>query len=213
MERQIDAYDRGRISIHDLNENASTEQNRELIGYYLLHTNNVSLKTKLAVARSYMFFGMYPDAVRLTAEYLNVNSNDFHAWNVLGASYLSLRSFDKASAAYTNAARLGDKTAYIAAGTAALVAGRWKIVESVIPQLIELRKSKNLSQDNKHDLAAVLLAYSIQFEKEDIFVETFRDITMKLIRSHADLTQLVTIGCKLFKGEEIDRIHQELLVS
>jgi tetratricopeptide (TPR) repeat protein len=210
MQRRLNAYEKGQINIHDLNENASEEENRELIGFYLLHTNELSLKDKLAVGRSYSYFRMFPEAIQLTAEYLNVYSNDFHAWNVLGSCYMGSKSFDKAIDAYTNSVRLGDKMSYISLVGAALLGGRWEIVQGAIPKLLELKKSDHLSQDDEHNMLVILLSYSIKFEQEDIFVKALDGVSSEQISSEQDSKWLVTSGCQLFKGKKIDGIRKKL---
>src|SRR3974390_411057 len=183
VERRLNAYEIDQISIFDLNENASPEENRELIGFYLLHTNGVSLKVKMAVARSYMFFRLYPEAIKLSVEYLNVNSNDFHAWNVLGTCYMGSKSYDKCMDAFSNAVRLGDKMSYISLVGAALLGERWEIVQGAIPKLMELKKADHLSQDDEHNMLVILLSYSIKFEQQDVFVKAFDGVSSEQILS------------------------------
>src|SRR5271154_3667789 len=99
----------GISGIFETNRAAQEEQSRELIGYYLAHTNEVSLRAKLLISYCCIGFGLYSNAINFAQEYVNVYSNDFRAWNILGTSYGVINSYDKAIDAFTNAARLGYK--------------------------------------------------------------------------------------------------------
>jgi tetratricopeptide (TPR) repeat protein len=210
VKQKFDALERGTVSVENLYENAGKEGCREFVGYYLLHTNELSLQAKLLVARCYSAFGLYPQSVKLTTEYVNVYSNDFHAWNLLGSSYLYLKSSDKAIEAYTNAVRLGDKLSYISLAGAAIQGNQWDVVQNIVHQLLSLKQSKNLSEDGELDLTVILLTYSIKMEQEDIFIKALNGVNAKQVSSRDDLKQVVTMGIQIFKGAAIDKIRQEM---
>ncbi|HVU06999.1 MAG TPA: hypothetical protein VHG89_00480 [Verrucomicrobiae bacterium] len=205
------ANDMGISGIFETNRSAQEEQSRELIGYYLGHTNDVSLKAKLLISYCCIGFGLYSNSIDFTKQYLNIYSNDFRAWNMLGTTYLILKSPDKAIDAYTNSVRLGYKMGYIALAGAAINDDKWDIVQSVIPQLTDLKKVKNLSPDDKHGLVAILLSYAVRTDRKDMFVENFNELDVKdMISSWDDLKQIITYGFKQFKGADIDKIRQEI---
>ena len=200
----------GVSGIFGTNKNAREEQSRELIGYYLSHTNQVSLKAKLLISYCCIGFGLYSNSIDFTSQYVNVYSNDFRAWNMLGTTYMIMKSSDKAIEAYTNAIRLGYIKSYIPLAGAAIDNDQWNIVQSIIPQLTDLRKSQDLLQNDKHDLAVIFLLYSIKTDNKDEFIETFDELDVKNMLSRDDLKQIVTHSCELFKGKDIDKIRQEL---
>ena len=84
IKQKINAYLKGDMSLHDLNENSGNEGNRELIGYYFLHTNEIPAKAKFPISRSFAAICAYPEAASLAAAYLNVFSNDLSGWKELG---------------------------------------------------------------------------------------------------------------------------------
>ncbi len=200
----------GISGVLDTNVITNAEQSRELIGYYLSHTNEMSLKGELLISRCFFGFGLYTNAIELARQYLNVYSNDFRAWNMLGTSYMMVKSPDEAVKAFTNAVQLGYKKSYTALAGAALQSGQWDVVQSIIPQLMALQESKDLSQDDKLDLVVILLGYSIKTEDKEIFVNELNGVDAKQILSRDDLKQLVTFGCQSFHGKDIDKIRQEM---
>ena len=122
-----------------------------------------------------------------------------------------LKSPEKAIAAYTNAVRLGDKKTYIALAGAAIEGNQWEIVQSIVPQLTDLKKIKDLSPDNKHDLAAILLSYAVRSDRKDMFVENFNELDAKdMVPSRDDIKQVVMYGFQQFKGPDIDKIRHEM---
>ena len=117
----------------------------------------------------------------------------------------------RAIAAYTNSVRLGYKMGYIALAGAAIADNQWEIVQRVVPQLTDLKKIENLSPDDKHDLAVILLSYSVRADRKDMFVENFNELEVKdIIPSRDDLKQVVMYGFKQFKGADMDKIRQEM---
>jgi hypothetical protein len=87
VKQKLDAFNNGKLTLQDLNENAGAEGFRELIGYYLSHSNEISAKSKLPVARSYAALGMLQDALPLAKEYISTYSNDWRGWVLLGHCY------------------------------------------------------------------------------------------------------------------------------
>jgi hypothetical protein len=53
---QLELYERGKLTRQDLNEKSNEEGWRRLIGYYLLHTNDMPIKDKLLIGRTYAGF-------------------------------------------------------------------------------------------------------------------------------------------------------------
>ena len=76
----LDAYENGRLTLQDLYENAGTEGCRKLVGYYLLHTNEITAKARLPIGRSLAGFNLFSEATNLGAQYVTVFSNDWHGF-------------------------------------------------------------------------------------------------------------------------------------
>ena len=112
VKQTLDAYEKGKLTLQDLNENAGTEGCRKLVGYYLLHTNEITVKARLPIARSLDGFKLFSEATNLGAQYVAVFSNDWHGWRLLGAAYNSLNLSNESIRAYSNAIKLGDKDSY-----------------------------------------------------------------------------------------------------
>src|SRR5208282_2371416 len=79
VRKSLEAYERGGVSLDELTEGPEAKLQR-LVSYYRLHTNDVSLRAKLPISRSLGALGMWPEALPLAMEYLQVYSNDWHAW-------------------------------------------------------------------------------------------------------------------------------------
>jgi hypothetical protein len=113
IKRKLDAYIHGKLPIEDLNEKAGQEGNRELMGYYILHANDIPTKAKLPISRCFTFAGIYPEAAFLAGEYVNIYTNDSRAWDDLGFDYLYMDALghtnisDNLISALSNAVRLG----------------------------------------------------------------------------------------------------------
>src|SRR5690348_8667216 len=128
IRQQLNSYDQGTISLKELGEKASKDKWRQIIGYYLLHSNSVSEKCKLPIARCYAQFHKISEATRLGEEYINVYSNDWRGWRLLGYCYFAVNSNEKAMHAYQRAAELGDKESYEPLAGIAIQNRDWDVV-------------------------------------------------------------------------------------
>jgi tetratricopeptide (TPR) repeat protein len=161
VKQKLDAYENGKLTLQDLNENAGTEGCRELIGYYLLHTNEISAKSILPVSRAYAFGGMYPEAAQLARQYVNVYSNDWHGWRVLGGACLLTKSYNESISAYKNAVRLGDRDSYQPLGLAAIKVNQPEVIGEIVPDLMASKNAKETSEKDRLNCIAVLLTYAM----------------------------------------------------
>ena len=209
-ERKLEAYEKGKLSLQDLNEKAGEEGCKQLIGYYLLHTNDISPKAKLPISRCYAAFAMYPDVVKLASEYVSVYSNDWHGWRILGTAYDLMNSSTKSINAYSNAVRLGDTKSYESLAGVALKNHQPEIVRDLVPKLIALKDGKQTPRDNKLNVISILLFYSIDADRKDVFIRTLEGEDMKDMLSNDMIKKNIMTGCKRFEGLEIDVIRHEL---
>ena len=166
-------------------------------------------KAKLPISRCYALEGVYPTAAQLAQEYLNVYSNDWHGWRILGASYFLLKSFDKSLQAYQSAVRLGDTNSYGPLAMAALKDNRLDVVGEMIPQLMALKDAKQTPEGERFHLISVLLFYSAKTYQRDVFIKTLEGEDLTKILQDKDIKLDIDSGCHIFKGKEIERIHQE----
>lgn len=210
VRRALESFDKGTLSLDKAAPN-SPEWCRKEIAYYFSHTNDVSAKMKLPISRCFVALDNYPEAAKLAAEYVNVYSNDWRGWSMLGGCKFAMQSYNEAVAAMTNAVRLGDEKNYTGLGMAALKADRMDVLkEIVVPHLLILKRSKPTQGIDPLDVAMVLALYSVKADEQDIFTKALDGVSANQIISRADLKQLVVAGCEKFKGKDIDEIRQEL---
>ena len=112
VKQKLEAFEKGTITLEELTGSSGNEGRQEIIEYYLLHTNSVSIKAKLPISRCFASFDKYKEAVQLAEEYAYVYSNDWHGWKILGGANLALGNYAAAVEALTNSAKLGDEYSY-----------------------------------------------------------------------------------------------------
>ncbi len=210
VRQQLQAFDRGEITLEETTEPGGESGCQKLVAYHLMHTNDVTTKMKLPISRRYGAMGKYQDAVRLAQEYVGVYSNDWHGWRILGSANLFMNNFNAALHAYTNAVRLGDDLSYAALGLAALKTDRLDIVSNMVPRLVALKTSKLTSRNQSLQLATDLVIYSLRTNQKDLFMKAVEGFDPKEILAHDDVAFLVKQGCEQFKGGETDRLCQKL---
>jgi hypothetical protein len=194
--------------LQDLNENAGTEGCRKLVGYYLLHTNEITVKAKLPIGRSFNGFNLFPEATNLGTQYVTVFSNDWHGWRLLGAAYNSLSLSNESIHAYGNAIKLGDNDSCAFLAKVALRYNRLDLVKEMLPQLFSLKDNPQTPEKNKLSLISTLIFYSVRARQKDIFIKTLEGEDLKQILQNWMVKNNVRTGCKVFKGEDIDKIRQ-----
>lgn len=205
----LQSFEVGQIGLDEMTLYREDEFGHKLITYYLSHSNMVTTKMTLPISRWCAKFDQYPEAIALTQHYVQVYSNDWHAWRILGGADFFMKNLDGALAAYTNAVRLGDNGSYPMLGLVALQLDRLDIVSNMVPRLLVLKQmSKASDKDEALQLATVLLLYSLKTSQEDLFVRAIDGFDPKDILAHDDVTFIVRHGCKEFKGKEIDKLRQ-----
>jgi tetratricopeptide (TPR) repeat protein len=221
IKTKLDAYEKGTLCIKELYESpfGMTDPCRGYIGYYLLHTNEVSVKQKLVFSRCYIEFCMFPEAAKLAEEYLSVYSNNISGLEILGYSYAGLiyngsNNWDRAIQVYSRAVKLGDKDSYEPLAGLALKDNQLDVIEKIIPQLLSLSKSTNTPDVNKINIITILIGYSMKADQKDVFIKTLEGINMEKILQDNDVKLDVTKGCVFFEDEDtnkdIEKIRQEM---
>jgi hypothetical protein len=208
VKQTLDAYEQGKLTLQDLEENAGTEGCRKLVGYYLLHTNEISAKARLPIGRSCAGFNLYSEATNLGAQYVTVFSNDWHGWKLLGTAYNSLNLSNESIHAYAIAVKLGDEDSYASLAKVALKYNRPDLVQEILPQLFSLKNNPQTPQKNKLNLITVLTFYSVKVRQKDVFIKTLEGEDLKQILQNWMVKNNIRAGCKVFKGEDIDKLRQ-----
>lgn len=205
---KLNAFQNGKISLEKLTGNA--EESRRLVSYYLLYSNSVTERMKLPISRSFAAFGEYSEAANLASEYVQVYSNDWHGWRILGGADMFMTNFTAAIVALSHAAKLGDQYSYTPLALVALKTGRLNLARKLVPHLLQLKNRTPVPEAKPLDIVTVLILYSIQSNQQDVFVKALNRVSGRQIVSRDDLQQLVMTGCKRFKGEVIDKIREEV---
>lgn len=208
VKQTLDAFEKGKLTLQDLNEKAGTEGCRKLVGYFLLHTNEISVKARLPIGRSFAGFNLFPEATNLGAQYVAVFSNDWHGWRLLGAAYNSLNLSNKSIHCYGTAIKLGDNDSRVSLAQVALKSSRLDLVKDMLPQLFALKDNPQTPEKTRLSLISVLITYSVRAHQKDVFIKTLAGEDMKEILQNWMVKNNVLAACKFFKGEDIDRIRQ-----
>ncbi len=208
--QKLEAFENGRISLEETAGTSWAESCQAIITFYLSHTNDVTVKMKLPVSRCFAALDKYPEAVSLAKDYLQVYSNDWRGWKILGAANFAIQNYDAAVRALTNSARLGDDGSYAPLALAALKTDRLDIVQGLVPHMLVLKWAKPTHEVVPLDIVMALTLYSLKADRQDIFVEALDGIHGNQIVSRNDLHQLVIANCKQFKGADIDKIRHEV---
>jgi tetratricopeptide (TPR) repeat protein len=212
VKAKLDAYAQGTLSLESLTDNQ--ESSLQLIAYYLTHSNSVTAMMKLPISKSFFVWSKYPEAAVLAQEYVDVNSNDWHGWRVLGGAKLMMESYDEALTALTNAARLGDKENYASIGGAALQTDRLDVFQKVaLPHLLVSMKDPKVPENERIEMRQVLIAYALKADKADIFLKSIEKLNTTDLARYAGLRNLVRIGCDRFESPEVEKLCKALTVS
>jgi hypothetical protein len=212
VKQWLQSYEKGTLTEQQLElvKRGGVKWDQKLIAYYLSHTNDVTVRMKLAVSRSFFAFDKYQETAKLAADYVQVYTNDSRGWANLGAANFAMHNFNAAIGAFTNATRLGDDGSYAPLAFAALETDRLDIVQKIIPKLLDLKSTKATQEISSLDATTALVYYSLKANQQDIFVKALQGVDVKQILSRDDLKQCVEIGCDQFKGKDIDKIRQNL---
>ena len=156
VKQTLDAFEKGKLTLQDVNEKAGTEGCRKLVGYYLLHTNEITVKARLPIGRSFAGYNLFPEATNLGAQYVTVYSNDWHGWRLLGAAYNSLNLSNESIHAYSMAVDLGDKDSCASLAQVALRSKRLDLVKDMLPQLFAMKDNPQTPEKTRLSLISVL---------------------------------------------------------
>ena len=210
VKQRLEAYGNGGLDVRLLIGSDTQESCRQLIGYYITHTNNISTKEKLPISRCYAGFGKFVEAIELAHEYVNVYSNDIDGWEILGYCHVALEDDNSAIHDYTVAVNLGDTNSYEPLAGEALRAHRIDIVQNILPQLMALQHAKETLQDHMINLTTILTGYSLIADRKDILIKALDGHNLKELLQDDTIRKNVTSGCQIFQGKDIDNIRKEM---
>jgi hypothetical protein len=210
VKQRLEAYENGGLDFDQLVGSDTQESCRQLIGYYITHTNKISTKEKLPISQCYIGSGKFVEAAELAHEYVNVYSNDFDGWEILGYCHVALEDHNSAIHDYTVAVNLGDTNSYEPLAGEAVQAHRIDIVQKILPQLMALQRASETSQDHKINLTTILTGYSLIANRKDIFIKTLDGHNLKELLQNDIIRKNVTSGCQMFQGKGIDKIREEM---
>ena len=210
VKQKLEAFDQGNVALDGITENS--ESDMKLIEYYLSSTNNVTTRMKLPISKSFAIWSQYPRVAQLAQDYVNVYSNDWRGWSILAGSKIMLKSYYEAIAAYTNAIRLGDEKNCLGLGIAALAVDRIDILEKiVVPRLlVQMNETDEFPEKKRNQMRGCIIGYAFKSDKKGIFIRVVTGVDFSKIYQWPELENLITLGCKKFKGPDIDKIRQEL---
>lgn len=212
VKQKLEAFDQGNITYDSIT--ANSDSRLMLTEYYfgLSPTNTLTTRMKLPISRSLAVDGQFTQAARLAQDYVNVYSNDSRGWNVLGGSKLAMKSYDEAIWALTNAIRLGDARNCRGLGGAAIAADRMDILEKiVVPRLlIQINETDEFPENQRVEMRWILSVYALKTDKKEIFIQAVTGVDFSKLYQWPDLQNAITLGCKKFKGPDIDQIQRKL---
>ena len=211
VKQKLDAFEKSKLTLEDINEKAGIEGNRELVGFYFAHTNEITTLAKLPIGRSMAGFNMFSEAEMLGKQFVNVYSNDWRGWRLLGAVFDSLNRPDESIQAYSKAVKFGNREEeYEALAAIAIKYNRLDVIHGVISQLMFFKNAKQTPNENKLHLMSILLVYSMKTDQKSIFTDTLAGENMNDILQDSTIKYDVTNGCEYFEGGDIDKIRQQV---
>lgn len=202
VKQKLRDFEDGNLTLEALIEKGGEKFDRQLISFYQRHTNGVSTKALLPISRCFFFFGDFEQASKIAQQYMQVYSNDWHGWHVIGGANLALTNFDKALTAYTNALRLGDTQSCVELGFCAWKLERLDIMTEIVPCMFAAKDNAK-SEKDKTDAITILVIYATNADREDVFVKALAGVRPSEVAARDDLTHVVLTVCDRFKTKDL----------
>jgi hypothetical protein len=209
VKQKLRDFEQGKLSLEALTEKGGEDFDRRLITFYSEHTNEVSVKELLPISRCYALFDDFNQAAQLAERYVLVYSNDWHGWRIVGAANAALTNIDKALAGFTNAVRLGDNESCVQLGFCAWHLDRLDIMKEILPCLFA-SKNNAKSEKDKTDALFVLLVYSTNADREDVFVKALAGVEPSEIAARKDLTNVLLTVYDRFKTKDLQPLCEKV---
>jgi hypothetical protein len=206
---QLDLFQHDKIPFESFATNK--ESAVQLLEYYAAHTNSITVKMKLPISRAFASLGQYEEAITLAESYVNVYSNDWRGWRVVGGSKYMLKLYKEGFDDMLKAVQLGDEENRGALGAMALEMDRLDVFEHlVLPHLLlSINTIEKYPSSERVQIQSMLVFYAVKANKVDVFTKALRDLQASELTGHEDLKKLISVGCSKFKGPEVDKLCEK----
>ncbi|MCO5050770.1 MAG: hypothetical protein M9920_00490 [Verrucomicrobiae bacterium] len=217
IREKLEQYADGKLTLEQATKFSGEDTTLKMISFYLSNSNNMTVKMKLPIARTYALCGLFSQAADLAQLYVNTYTNDWKGWDLLGGAKLMLERNDEAFVAATNVLRLGSDRNITAGAYLALKNDRLDVYESMmLNRMLALKDSKTnsvgdvLDEKDRLDTVTSLVAYSLKAKKGKVFARAIQGVTLKQIKSREDLQTIVEAGCEMFSSKETEDLCKRL---
>jgi tetratricopeptide (TPR) repeat protein len=208
IQEKLKAFENGTIGLEELTEDGVLRQ--LMICYYTNHPENVSIKAKLAVSRSFVMEHDFQRAAQLAEEYVAVYSNDYRGWRLVGAANSMQNRSDRAMEAYTRAVALGDETCLSSLAAAAVEAHRLDVVRGIVPQLLRQKQSVGPPKFVKLEILGTLSFYAEKVGDKATFVKALEGEKAEDILSRTDIATQVDETCQKLQAAEVEVLCRQI---
>jgi len=155
--------------------------------------------------------GKAEEAAFLVTKYLNVNSNDCRAWDILFSARCYGESYDKALIAGTNALAFGCEKNVTTIGMVLLEARRFDLVDKLItPRLLALKSSED--RESKREALNLLVLYGLFITNKQLYISALEGVHARDLGNNQDLRDNIKRGCQIFNTKETEQLCKELKV-
>lgn len=216
------AFDADHLTLNEATRKCETSWCRAVVGYYLSNSisnpANISVKSKLPISRCMEALDLDSQTATLIKDYLNVYSNDWRGWKILGAAYLGMTNYPSAMMAYMKAYETGcEHGCFVEISTCALKVDRLDVVRLTLPHLLQIKASKDPAAlalgDVPLDALTILLVYSMRAEDEITLIKALDGVTKEELFSREDLKELAIKATERFKSEAAQKAFRKLGIS
>lgn len=193
----------------DLYAKGNPELCRQLVAYYFARTNTISTKAKLPISRCMGMGGYYPEAVMLAEEYLQVYSNDWRAWRIVGLAAYQEKSYGQACNALTNAIAYPEAAdLHYVLAVCALMSGRLEIVREVAATLLKQRDTAERDTRTKIEITHTLIYCAVATKDRELFLKSLDGLSAEEILSSEYIRTSLFIAHNFFEAKEVEPLWQ-----
>jgi hypothetical protein len=175
--------------------------NCEAVIAYYDSQDSVSIKAKLPISVCLAGYHRLEESRKLASEYVNVYSNDWRGWHILGISCAGQSSWNAAISALTNAIKLGGTNDYAVLAMICCSHERTEVVREFVPQMLAIKRSCKTGDSYRLELIKTLIYYSSKIGDEELFVKTLEGVSASEVASESDLPCIVTTVCGMFTNK------------
>lgn len=203
VQSRIRENEAGRIDLYSMADEAF---GTKFIAYCENTTNRIPTKAKLALSRCIGRAGRLSEAIKLAEEYVQVYSNDWRGWRIIGVAAYNGHDFAKALAPLEKGVKLGGvegEELHLPLADCAYKMGRMDILDTLVPSLIKLRQSAEIPEAEKQQITLLLVLHSFDKNDPGLFVKGLEGITMDQILADNSLRVSLLMGWNLFHPKKV----------